>query len=62
MNSSDEKPVRPTPEQLHVDLRRLDWAVGLSEDTLTAITNTAEWVCIGCYRFIGSLSLAHRGH
>ena len=44
MNSSDEKPVRPTIEQLRVDLRRLDWAVGLSEDTLTAITNTAEWV------------------
>ena len=44
MNSSDEKPVRPTIEQLRVDLRRLDWAVGLSEETLTAITNTAEWV------------------
>ena len=44
MNSSDEKPVRPTIEQLRVDLRRLDWAVGLSEDTLTAITTTAEWV------------------
>ncbi len=44
MNSSDEKPVRPTIEQLRVDLRRLDWALGLSEDTLTAITNTAEWV------------------
>ena len=44
MNSSDEKPVRPTSEQLHVDLRRLEWALGLSEETLTAITNTAEWV------------------
>jgi NTE family protein len=44
MNGSDEKPVSPTLEQLRVDLRRLDWAVGLSEDTLTAITNTAEWV------------------
>ena len=44
MNSSDEKPVRPTIDQLRVDLRRLDWALGLSEDTLTAITNTAEWV------------------
>jgi len=44
MNSGDEKPVRPTIEQLRVDLRRLDWALGLSEDTLTAITNTAEWV------------------
>ena len=44
MNSGDEKPVRPTIEQLRVDLRRLDWALGLSEDTLTAITSTAEWV------------------
>ena len=44
MNSGDEKPVRPTIEQLRVDLRRLDWALGLSEDTLTAIMNTAEWV------------------
>ena len=44
MNSGDEKPVRPTTEQLCVDLRRLDWALELSEDTLTAITNTAEWV------------------
>ncbi len=44
MNSSDEKPVRPTIEQLRVDLRRLEWALGLSEETLTAITNTAEWV------------------
>jgi NTE family protein len=44
MNSSDEKPVRPTIEHLRVDLRRLEWALGLSEETLTAITNTAEWV------------------
>ena len=44
MNSGDEKPVRPTAEQLHVDLRRLEWAQGLSEETLTAITDTAEWV------------------
>ncbi len=44
MNSNDEKPVRPTIEQLHVDLRRLEWALGLSEETLTAIANTAEWV------------------
>jgi len=44
MNSSDEKPVRPTIEQLRVDLRRLEWATELSEETLTAITNTAEWV------------------
>ena len=44
MNTSDQKPLRPTPEQLRVDLRRLDWGVGLSEESLTAITNTAEWV------------------
>ena len=44
MNSSNEKPVRPTTEQLCVDLRRLEWAMELSEDTLTAITNAAEWV------------------
>ena len=47
MNSSDEGPVRPTIEQLRADLRRLDWAVELSEDTLTAITNTAKWVEFG---------------
>lgn len=34
----------PTGERLHVDLRRLEWAKGLSEEVLTAITNTAEWV------------------
>jgi NTE family protein len=111
MNTSDEKPARPTIEQLRVDLRRLDWANGLSDDTLTAIANTAEWVefhtgevilevdteithlyflitgrvqstfhdslgkegperhdrsrpchCLGCPGFIGSLSLAYRGH
>ncbi len=44
MNSNDENPARPTIEQLRVDLRRLDWAVELSEDTLTAITTAAEWV------------------
>ena len=44
MNRSDEKPVRPTAEQLHMDLRRLEWAQGLSEETLTAITDAAEWV------------------
>jgi NTE family protein len=44
MISNDKEPVRPTIEQLRVDLRRLDWAVGLSEDTLTAITTATEWV------------------
>ena len=42
--SSDEKAGRPTIEQLHVDLRRLEWAAGLSEKTLRAITKTADWV------------------
>ena len=42
--SIDEKPGGPTVEQVHVDLRRLEWAVGLSEETLTAITKTADWV------------------
>jgi len=44
VNSSDEKSVRPTAEQLHMDLRRLEWAQGFSEETLTAITDTAEWI------------------
>jgi NTE family protein len=44
MDNSKERPVSPTSEQLHVDLRRLEWAKELSEETLTSITNTAEWV------------------
>ena len=44
MNRGDKKPIRPTAEQLCVDLRRLDWALDLSEDALTAITSAAEWV------------------
>ena len=44
MSDREERPVPPTRQQLRVDLRRLEWAVGLSEETLTAITNTAEWV------------------
>ena len=44
MNNSYEKPGRPTAEQLKVDLGRLEWALGLSEEALTAIANTAEWV------------------
>ena len=39
MDNSDERPVPPTSEQLHAELRRLEWAKGLSEETLTAITN-----------------------
>ena len=44
MDNSDERTVPPTRERLHVDLRRLEWASGLSEETLTAITNVAELV------------------
>ncbi len=44
MDNIDEKPVFPTGERLHAELRRLDWAKGLSEETFAAITNTAEWV------------------
>ncbi len=44
MNSSDEKPLRPTTEQLHRDLRRLEWAQELSEEALAAIAERAEWV------------------
>jgi NTE family protein len=44
MDTRDEKPVSPTGERLHAELRRLDWAKGLSEETFAAITSTAEWV------------------
>jgi NTE family protein len=44
MDNIDEKPVSPTGERLRAELRRLDWAKGLSEETFAAITNTAEWV------------------
>jgi predicted acylesterase/phospholipase RssA/CRP-like cAMP-binding protein len=43
MNSSDERPVRPTAEQLKVDLGRLKWALKLREEALTDIANVAEW-------------------
>jgi predicted acylesterase/phospholipase RssA/CRP-like cAMP-binding protein len=39
-----EKKSHATEERLHVDLSRLDWARGLSDETLTAITSRAEWV------------------
>jgi predicted acylesterase/phospholipase RssA/CRP-like cAMP-binding protein len=32
------------PERLHIELSRLEWAKELSEDTLTAIMNAADWV------------------
>ena len=44
MDTSSNKPVVRTSEQILVDLRRLEWAKGLSEETLIAIANTAEWV------------------
>ena len=44
MDSSDKRAVPPRGERFHMDLRRLGWAKGLSEEALTAITNTAEWV------------------
>jgi predicted acylesterase/phospholipase RssA/CRP-like cAMP-binding protein len=43
MDNSNERPVAPTRERLHAELRRLDWAKGLSEETLAAIASTAEW-------------------
>jgi NTE family protein len=44
LDSSDGRPVSPTDERLHAELRRLDWAKGLSDETFTAITSTAEWL------------------
>ena len=44
MDNSGEKPVSPTAERLQIELRRLEWAKELSEDTLTAITNAADWI------------------
>ena len=44
MDNSGEKPISQTGERLHAELRRLDWAKGLSEETFAAITSTAEWV------------------
>jgi NTE family protein len=44
MDKRDEKAVSPTNEQLQVELRRLEWAKDLSEETLAAVTNVADWV------------------
>jgi hypothetical protein len=38
MDNSNERPVAPTRERLHAELRRLDSARGLSDATLAAIT------------------------
>ena len=44
MEARGERPTSPTGERLQAELRRLDWAKGLSEETFAAITSTAEWV------------------
>jgi predicted acylesterase/phospholipase RssA/CRP-like cAMP-binding protein len=44
MDNRGKKQVSPKGERLHAELRRLDWAKGLSEETFAAITSTAEWV------------------
>src|SRR5215467_6572221 len=44
MDTNSKKPVPRTTEQILVDLSRLDWAKGLSEETLVGITNAAQWV------------------
>src|ERR1700730_13112493 len=44
MDNRGKRPVSPKGERLHAELRRLDWAKGLSEETFAAITSTAEWV------------------
>lgn len=38
----DEKPVLSTDEWLHAEVRRLEWAKGLAEETPTAITSTVD--------------------
>src|SRR5215471_5694587 len=42
MVNKDRKPL-PTINELHVELRWLEWAKGLSQESLTAITNAAEY-------------------
>ena len=42
--NSGEKPTSQTGGRLYAELRRLDWAKGLSEETFAAIVSTAEWV------------------
>src|SRR5262252_4952981 len=44
MDSGAEKPDLRTSEHIQAELRRLGWAEGLSEETLMAIANVAEWV------------------
>lgn len=44
MDHSADKSVSPTIERLQIELRRLEWAKDLHEETLAAITNAADWV------------------
>jgi len=44
MDNRGKRSVSPKGERLHAELRRLDWAKGLSEEAFAAITSTAEWV------------------
>jgi NTE family protein len=44
MDNKQERKVSPARERLNAELRRLDWAKGLSDETFLAITSTAEWV------------------
>jgi predicted acylesterase/phospholipase RssA/CRP-like cAMP-binding protein len=40
----EKMPASPMEERLRVELGRLDWARGLSDETLTDIINKTEWV------------------
>lgn len=44
METSKNRSLLSTSKQILVDLRRLEWANGLSEETLMEITKRAEWV------------------
>jgi hypothetical protein len=44
MDKSEEKSVSRPGDSLYVELSRLEWAKALSDETLTAIVNTAEYV------------------
>ncbi len=44
MDNSGEAQAPPTIEPPHLDLRRVEWAKGLTEEALTAVEHAAEWV------------------
>src|SRR5262245_12402219 len=44
MENKSQPPDLRTGKNIHVELRRLEWAKALSEETLAAITQAAEWV------------------